>query len=361
MTQYAPIISLNNGHRPMLASDQLVPANIPVSARAANQIQVLTDGLYAGPTTALQTIYVNSAGTDDVAHGAKATPVKTLTYALTLAAATTVFPGTTVTVAMQAGQTFTLASRITVGNSLSTIRLAFYGDPVYGDFDGALIGGVMVPAMMATLQRPIVTLSSFQDTTGLWISAGINGKVVTEGVTFNLPTRPSIVPPDGAYGVNDFVSASGESCSLVMRGTIVNRTDVASYSGIIGTKSRSTSLFNVFGCQFQLAGQLANATNALPPATLVGRGHFMHFYADSSGVDTTKVFMFAASATSSNSSGIMTLNWSDTVGGAIGSSGQTLSTFPQLSDVTYGTGLYFTGLRRDQQSRPLNVNSGRLF
>lgn len=365
MAQYLPLVFKDNAHRPLDPSVDKLPGNVlALSARSGNRLQALADGLYAGPVPGLTVVYVNSSGTDAAGNGAIGAPVKTLDYALAYAVTQFQFPGTSITIALQAGQTFALTGRYTIPEGC-VLRLAFYGDTTFGSFNSALVSGVVRPALMATLARPVVQATFVQDSYGYYLSSGfVGGSLTLEGVNVTLAARPNPAPADTAYGNVDFYSSSNQNASaanLHLIGAVINKQDYTSYAGLMGIEPRTQVCnLNQFGSRFLIAGVAADGTTGLNASQLSMRQHFIHLYSDWGGADSRDVSLIASSATASNGSGMLNLSWSDTVGASVGA-GTTQSTFPQLADVTYGIRNYFNGLRRDQQSRPLNVISGRLF
>jgi hypothetical protein len=145
-----------------------------------------------------------------------------------------------------------------------------------------------------------------------------------------------------------------------MEGCIVNKNDVASNYGLAGVQARTDGLtFSQFASQLQVAG--VSVISGATSQTLISRASFFKFYPDYSGINQVSTSMIPSSTTSSPGSGIMRINWSDVPVQTITGSVQNLGTYPLLVDTSYGLTNYFTGLTRDQQSRPQNVQSGRLF
>lgn len=360
-----PLIYKDNAHKPLDPTvDQLTPSSIPVSTVPGNILQTRSNGLYVGPNaTGTSVVYVAAAGTDASGFGSKATPLKTLDYALTQVALVNLqFPGSTFVIALKAGETFAVTGRYFIPPQ-SSLTITFYGDATYGDYDSALINGTTLPATMATLSRPVINQVVTQSN-GRYISNGFNnGTLRLEGVTINLAAAPAGPPPQANYGMMDFYFiSSGAGSVLDLVGTVVNRADQNSVGGIYGVGGRSRGTLRQMATQFQIAGVPANAAAGLTAPQLASRVHFLHLYLDYPGSDMREYTnpVFPSSATSSNGTGITDLLWSDTTLGAL-PQGNTLASFPLLSDPQFGFRNYVTGLVRDQQQRPLNMISGRLF
>lgn len=360
-----PLIYKDNAHKPLdPATDQVSPYAIALSAVPDNLIQPRSNGLYVGPNSVgTSRVYVAASGTDADGFGTKAAPLKTLDYALTQAALVNLrFPGSTFVIALKAGETFALTGRQFIP-ALSNLTITFYGDAVYGDYDSPLINGTTLPALMATLSRPVINQVITQSN-GKYISNGFNnGTLRLEGVQINLAAAPAGPPPNTNYGMMDFFYiSSGAGSVLDLVGAIVNRADANSVGGIYGVGGRSRGTLRQIATQFQIAGVPANAAAGLTASQLASRIHFLHLYLDYPGADTREYSnpVFPSSATSSNGTGLTDLLWSDTTLGTL-PQGNTLTSFPLLSDVQFGFRNYITGLIRDQQQRPLNIISGRLF
>jgi hypothetical protein len=355
-------------HRPMLVGTEAVnPAMMPLSARVPNNIQVLGDGLYVGPALSSPIYYVNGAtGVDDTAHGTEAAPFATLNFALSYVASTS--PGgqyrsASTTIALKAGQTFSMTNDFNIyGGQLS---LAFYGDPLYGDYNGALIGVGALPSVMIDLTRPIINFG-VSNVNGQWHMAGFNrygGGVGFVGVTLALPAAPT-TPSITLYSQScDVVRAMNYSDAgyIEMIGAIVNMTDIASFWGFLGINARAANTtLSQFSSQFQING-IAITAEALPtPAQLTARQYFIKMFADVAG-NSTIGYLSPTALNSSNSSGLMNLSWVDTEALVVTGAKTSLPSFPINFDLNYGIRNYIFGLQKDQQNRPVNVISSRLF
>lgn len=357
---YKAIIYKDAVHQPLGTDERLSTDSIPVSELGGNEIQVLADGLYVGPIRGKALYYVNGVTGNDVpTAGDKATPIKTLDYALDLIASLSgsIFSGAAV-VALQAGQTFDLTHTFNLAGAL---RITFYGDPKYGDWNSSPVGTVAL-YMPADLQRPVINVGFAPSTTqGLAgfitqnLSTGRRPSLALEGVRFNLPT--------GTYGTGSgtFVVANQfTNLDIYLQGTIINANDDVSIYGFLSVLPSSNVYLYQFGSQFWVGGRPLGL-NPTPPATLQQlqrRSSFIKMYPDfqptiQTGYDTA--------LNGSAGSGLLSLSWTDVGDGSTAGTGPVLRTWPFLSDPALGLAQYFSLLRRDQQGRPLNVISGRLF
>jgi hypothetical protein len=356
--------------RPMDTSATIPPAQVPVSAVPGNQIQNLTDGIYLGPHSNAATpliVYVNTTGTDAPTSGSKVAPYATLEYAI--AQLNALYPGSLFTgvasIALQAGQTFAITTDHQVyGGSLN---LTFYGDPNYGDAN-AVIGTGAFSQTMSDLQRPIVTFTT-SIVAGQSHMAGFTrfgGSISFTGVQLNLPAAPA-APSINSYGLNcDIVRNADYSGpgQVSLYGSIVNMTDPTAFWGFVGTMSQSVgSTFAQFASQFQIQGLTLSATTspAPTPAQLTARQYFVKFFAGYAGNNQQTGLLSPSSATSSTASGLINLTWADTEALVVATGKTNQASFPIMFDQTYGFRNYVYGLNRDQQSRPLNIISSRLF
>jgi len=357
--------------RPMDGDAQIPPAQVPVSTATGNQIQVLTDGLYLGqhatPGSPL-TVYVNtSTGVDAPTSGAKTAPYATLEYAI--AQVNALFPNSQfngiVNIALQSGQTFVVASDHAIYGGL--LNITFYGDSQYGDFN-AVIGSGAFSQVMSDLVRPILTFTT-SIVSGQSHMAGFTryaGSIAFTGVQLNLPAAPA-APSISSYGLNcDIVRNPDYSQmgNVTLYGSIVNMTDITAFWGFLGTLSSSTgSTFVQFASQFQVQGLTLSATTSPAPTTaqLTARQYFVKFFAGFAGNNQQTGMLSPTSATSSTASGIINLTWADTEALVVSTGKTNQASFPIMFDQTYGFRNYVYGLNRDQQSRPLNIISSRLF
>lgn len=360
-----PLIYKDNAHKPIdPAVDAINPAAIALSTAPNNQLRAGADGLYVGTSYISSIVYVAAAGVDDLLHGTKAAPFKTLDFAFAQVLNFNLTnPGAVSVIALKAGETFTITGRHFIP-VLSSLTLTFYGDATYGDFNSPLVNGTVLPAMMANLNRPIITQTVLQ-TNGYYISNGFtNGTLRLEGVQVNLAATPAGPPPNSSYGAMDFfyVSGGASTSMLDLVGTVINRADANSVGGIYGVGGRNRAALRQLASQFRIAGVPANASAGLTAAQLASRVHFLHMYLDYPGSDVRDYSnpVFPSSATSSNGTGLTELTWSDTTTATL-PQGATLPSFPTLADPQFGFRNYITGLTRDQQQRPLNFISGRLF
>lgn len=358
--------SVNLVTRPMDGSAQVPPAQIPVSARAGNTVQNLVDGLYVGTVLPQATVYVNgSSGNDVVSAGAKASPYRTLDYALAQAIANSTNNQLTspVTVALQCGQTFAFTNTVPVYNGLVTVT--FYGDAQYGDFNGAPIGTGANPAQMSDLVRPII-VPVVSNVNSQWVMAGFNlwgGSIKLLGVQLNLPAAPAS-PSITLYSqYADFVRSMTYATPgyLIFDGSVANITDTNAYWGLCGVFPRSTALtFIQYGSQFRVNNTLLQDATATT-AQLQARQYFVKFYADFAGNNQQSMVLSGSSANTSTASGLLNLTWADTESLSVATGKTNQASFPIMFNLNYGFRNYVYGLLSDQQQRPLNIQSSRLF
>lgn len=360
-----PLVYKDNAHRPLdPATDKIGPTALSLSAVSGNVLSAQADGLYVGAyPSAASVVYVATAGVNAAGRGTRAAPLQTIDYAMANVVAKSLqFPGTAFTIALQAGDSFTLTGRYSIPSS-SSLVITFFGDAVYGDFDSPAINGTVNPSLMATLNRPVINQVVTQ-VNGRYVSNGFDsGNLRLEGVQVNLAANPSGSPAQDAFGMMDFhFAVFSPDTILDLVGTIVNRTDQNSVGGIFGVGGRGNGFLRQYGSQFRIQGAIADASAGMSATQLASRVHFVHMYRDYSNTDTRMYTnaVFPSSATSSNGTGLTKLTWSDALSGTL-PQGATLASFPALADAQFGFRNYVTGLVRDQQSRPLNILSSRLF
>lgn len=352
-----PTARYNDVFKEMEPGDKFEPGLIPVSTKAQNQVQVRTDGLYVGNLLDRPTVYVSTAsGTDTTSSGTVAKPYKTVDYALTRVQAQA-FTGYQLVVALKAGELFPVTKRTAF---FGDVVFTFYGDPKYGNFNSPLVGGQTDPAVMEDLTRPTLRVQPIQ-AQGLWNSTGfeINAerRLRLHGVALDLAAIPTTPPAPGSYGIPDAITGQGR---VELYGAIINLPSTGAYSGFIGILPDKEITLTQFASQFRVAG--TTVEDAASPAATIARQYMIKFYSDAPGNNTGLFRVFADALTSSPGSGLLKLLWSDTqsmtVPGA--DNAKNMKSFPLLQD-SYGFRNYVYGLRRDQQSRPLNVISSRLF
>jgi hypothetical protein len=363
MTLHKPIIyqPLKSTHEETGVGDFLDPLSIALSIRSTNQLKAVAgDGLYVGAYLAKSVYYVAAAGTDDPAHGDKATPFKTLDYCISVIMAQS-FPLTaTVYVALKAGETFPISNSYALTGG--RLVLTFFGDPQYGDFDSPPVNGSTKPAYMADLQRPIINASIAAGVTGtagfvmlgpidsLSLSSAKPSAIELIGVKVNLAGGPH------SSGQVDFIGCeNGAEGSVSMHGAIVNITDVNAVFGFIGVEANSSVSISQFASQLQVLGNLVAAGAATDQ--LVARKWFFKFYPDFLGNQQTGLDLFGGTP----GSGFMRLSWSDTSSLPVAPSKFNQATYPVLNDPAAGMTNYFFNLTRDQQQRAQNVWSSRPF
>ena len=365
MDNLFPVVSINNMHTPMTASDKLATSLLAVSTRTGNTLQILQDGLYSGTNLGTPTVYVAAAGTDAPSSGTKTQPYKTLQYCLRQLTERSVNQRftSTINVALKSGENFVLTEDFV---NYGDITLTFYGSQ-YGDFDSPPTATGAEIAMILDLQRPIIDVNSINDQ-GTWKSAGIrcmrNGVVQLLGVRVNLATRPASMPTIEQYGgYSDFCTFTNRSidAALHLRGAVVNQGST-SFFGMLGIHARNGGgLFTEYSSQI-LVGGLRNGVDPNPDLNApLFRQYCIKHYADSANNNQSYIPMAPTSTNSSSGSGLITMMWSESQSLSAGGNLGTLASFPPLFDQATGMRNYFYNLIKDQQQRPLNVISPRLF
>jgi hypothetical protein len=133
--------SVLNVHRPMDANAVIPNTAVPISATGGNLIQSLPDGIYSGNYSGL-IIYVDSVLGLNTNAGTKAAPLLTIDQAftnLTALFAGGYYAGKNVAIALKAGQNYPWTTTFNMVGDCD-LKIAFYGDTNYGDFNGANIG-----------------------------------------------------------------------------------------------------------------------------------------------------------------------------------------------------------------------------
>lgn len=355
MSYYRPVIYLSSVHQPLPAGDYVDPATIPISHVAFNELRILSDGLYSGPYLAKQIYYVDPAtGVDDLAHGDKATPLKTLDYALSVLQSQNI--GTfhaNATIALKCGQTFTRDDSF---NSVGSLVITFWGDPQYGDFnDGAYFG--VARANLSDLQRPVINFNIAPATVGglscFNIAQAPNGtqpSITFEGVRLNLPTAVHVT---GAYNIVE--ASPGTNLVMALKGCVVNANDDTSIYGVLGVQAQSQCFLYQFATQFLVGGVQVGSGSSVQQ--LQRRQWFLKMFLDYAAIHQDGI----SENFGSPGTGLLSLSWTDTPTGTLPNGHTVQATYPVLADPNYGLAPYFLNLYRDQQQRPLNVISGRLF
>jgi hypothetical protein len=355
----------------MDAGAQIPPAQVPVSATPGNLVQTNADGIYVGSQNyfnAATVFYVNNSSGSDANAGSKSAPFATLSHALAVAAS--LFPDQqlagAVTIALQAGQTFAFPSSDVNVYPGANLVFAFYGDPNYGDFNTLVSGTNCNSQHMSDLERPVITFNVTQQN-AQWYMNGINrygGSVSFLGVQCNLPAAPA-TPGISLYSIYCDVVRSVDFSApgyVVLTGSIINMTDVTAYWGFIGTQSRSTNTsFVQFSSQFQINGLVMSAANAPTTAQLTARQYFIKMFVGFAGNNQVENTLAPNSSNSSTASGVLAVSWADTESLVVTGSKVSQASYPIMFDISYGFRNYIFGLQQDQQQRPLNVLSSRLF
>lgn len=351
-------------HTPMIAGDTIDPTVIPKSTRSGNQLKILDDGLYLGTRLLRDVYYISSAGQNLPTFGTHDAPMQTLEYCLQQLVAQSLNADRIegdITIALKAGETFPLTNSYRVAGKL---RIAFYGDSNYGDFDGPLIGTGAYPSNMANLNRPIITNATIttipRGTVGLRLQD--NATLRLSGIQVNLPARPSPAPQLADYGnLCDFVTAVDfADAALITEGVIINMLDANAVHGFAGVHARGTLNLMQYASQLQVGGVTLTEATATPQS-LLARKWFFKMYYDYPGANQTIGALDPSTANASSGSGFLKLNWSEVQAQTVVGSATNLSSFPFMFNVTYGMRNYINGLIRDQQSRPLNVIASALM
>jgi hypothetical protein len=354
-------------HRPMDAGAQIPSTAVPISASQGNLVQAFSDGLYVGNQNGLA-LYVDSVnGSDSNPGTTKSSPLKTIDRAFTMLSG--MFPirysGQNIVIALKANQSYPVTGEFFVYPD-SSIFIAFYGDPNYGDWNSAPIGTGANPWNMADLQRPVIQPQVSQ-VNGLWKLAGITcvgGDCVLQGVTIQLPAAPA-APSIALYGgYVDFVrytSGSPHEGSLSLDGVIVNMTDVNAYWGIVAVHARAAMRLFQFCTQFQIGGKLMNAANSPTTAQLQARQYFIKFFQDFAGNNQQALYLSTATSNSSGGSGFVKASWTDASAMIVTGSSTNLASYPLSFDPGYGLINYIFGLTKTANGTPLNFISSRLF
>jgi hypothetical protein len=257
MTIQNPVFydSTANVHRPMDTGATVPVTAVPISATIGNKTQALSDGIYSGDYSGL-ILYVDSVNGLDTNAGTKASPLKTIDAAFS--ALNALFPGgyysgRNIAIALKAGQNYPWTSTFNMSGDCD-LKITFYGDTNYGDFNGAAIGTGANPWNMSNLARPNLMPVSSVQTGGLQQLAGINrrgGTIAFLGVLITLPAAPYAGAPISAYsGYCDVVRSLspalgmplGDDGGVHLLGSIVNMSDITAFWGFLGTFARATVL-----------------------------------------------------------------------------------------------------------------------
>lgn len=368
--------STANVHRPMDAGATLPVGSTLVSAQVGNTLQTFSDGLYAGNRSGV-VIYVDSVlGVDSATapnHSTKAAPFKTLDFALQYL--TSLFPegyyaGKNCVIALKANQSYPMTADFNIVTG-SDIRITFYGDANYGDFDGPAIGTGANPWNMANLARPNIMPTSSQLPNGLVKLAGINihgGSVSLLGVTITLPAQPSNPALSTYSGYSDFVRSAvteihtpiAEDGSINLIGSIVNMSDIGAFWGFLGCQPRTFLKFSQFCSQFQVGGVLLNSTSMASVAQLNARQYFIKFMQDYPGNNQGVLSLATNSSNSSAGSGIILCSWSEAQALTVIGTTTNLPSFPLSFDPGYGLTNYIFNLSRTATNQNLNFLNSRL-
>lgn len=358
MTDRRPIVYRDAVHQPLDANDRLDVPSIPVQLAPNNHqlIQTPDIGLYVGPLlNGRSAFYVADSGTDDPLAGDKATPFKTLDYALArIQAMSNGEYKSGIVIALKAGETFTMNDNFACYNALT---IAFWGDPQYGDWDSPAINGSATPGLMADLSRPVINVGIAPNTSGGIASFIMFGgqynnhlRLTLWGVKVNLPGGPH------ATGAVDFITGVEWSTSSVkLYGAIVNMTDPTAEFGLYGLEAWCKGSLYQFGSKLTIGDQEVGPGSS--PDVLLARKNFIKFYPDFAGNIQTGLQLHGGSP----GSALMELSWSDVPSLPVAPGKINQATYPVLFDPAFGLGNYFFNLVRNSQGLPQNVWSGRPF
>ncbi len=365
--------SAANVHRPMDAGATVPVSAVPISLYTGNRLQALADGLYFGDYSGF-VLYVDSLNGLDTNGGTEGSPLKTIDYAFEVLNA--IFPGgnyagRNIVIALKAGHNYVWNSTFTMSGDCD-LKITFYGDPKYGDFNSANVGTGANPWNMIDLARPVLLPQASVQTGGLQQLAGINrrgGTIAFMGVNITLPVAPSAGAPISAYsGYCDLVRSLSPALGLPMGddggvhllGSIVNMTDVTAYWGFMGTFARATARFTQFCSQFRIAGVLMNAAANPTPAQLTARQYFIKFLSDAPG-NSQSVSLEASSSNSSAGSGMVFAMWSEAQALVVTGTTTNQATYPLSFDPGYGLINYIFGMSHTANGQSLNFLNTRLF
>jgi hypothetical protein len=376
MTTQNPVFydSTANVHRPMDSGATVPVTAVPVSATIGNRTQALSDGVYSGDYSGL-ILYVDSVNGLDTNAGTKAAPLKTIDQAFTNLNA--LFPagyysGRNITIALKAGQNYPWTSIFNMSGDCD-LKITFYGDTKYGDFNGAAIGTGANPWNMSDLARPNLMPVSSVQSGGLQQLAGINrrgGTIAFLGVLITLPAAPYTGAPLSAYsGYCDVVRSLspalgmplGDDGGVHLLGSIVNMSDITAYWGFIGTFARATARLSQYASQFLVGGIILNAAAAPSTAQLAARQYFIKFLADAPGNNQATVALSTNSSNSSAGSGMVFAMWSEAQALVVTGSTTNLSSYPLSFDPGYGLVNYIFNLSKTANGQSLNFLNTRLF
>jgi len=350
--------------RPMDGNTIFTPALLPISAAIGNTIQIYGDGIYVGQQstpTDYVSYFVNTSTGSNLNPGTKALPFQSFEYAASYVQA--LFPNGLyngyIVILLQAGQTFPMIADFnTYGGNL---KIAFYGDPQYGDYNSAPIGTGADPSMMSDLERPILAPAS-SSLNAQWKIAGFNkygGSIDFIGISIQLPAAPASPSPGPTlYGPqSDVVRCPNHDQSgyATLIGSLVNMTDPTAYWGLIGVQARSSgTTFVQYGSQFLINGLQMSAANSPTIAQLNARKYFIKFYADYAGNNQQLILVGNTTANSSFASGQLRVNWADVQSMTVASGKTNQASYPIAFDLTYGLRTYVYNIIYDQQQRPIN-------
>lgn len=365
--------STNNVHRPM-DSDATIPVTATaISAAQGNNLQYMADGLYVGYRSGL-VLYVDAQNGNNGNPGTKAAPFQTVDFALQYLVS--LFPdgyygGRNCTIALRAGQDHVWTTDFHMIAS-SDLKITFYGDAKYGDFNSPAVGTGANPWNMSDLARPNIVPATSTGAGGLAKLAGINlygGSISLLGIKITLPSKPSNPALSAYSGVSDFIRSAlaglqepvGDDGMVNLIGSIVNMSDSGAYWGFLGCQARTYIKFSQYCSQFQIGGRLINAANSPSVAELQARQYFIKFMQDYPGNNQGLLSLDTNSSNSSAGSGIIFCTWSESQAQVVTGNTTNLPTYPLSFDPGYGLVNYIFNLSKTANGQPLNFLNSRLM
>lgn len=359
LMQHLPIVN-KDGHRPIPAGDTLDASSMPISTKVGNQLNVAENGLYVGVLNEVPVeIYVNTAtGIDDNTRGTQAQPLKTLDYAFTLLHQREGMfrVGSLYRVLLQVGQTFELTKNVEMRGI--TLQICFYGEP-RGAWNSAYNQTTL--EVLEDINRPVIKNKIVMN--------NATGRMEASRFFTKNPKWPCQVEFHGIrLDIDDLLSTNAgvvhlvDGMDVVLVGSIVNKIGVTQ-SGLLAIRANAEAKITQFASQFRIGDVLLDrlpgpGEDSTPE--LEARKNFIKFYRDHGGntYQWDQLLLNPETLNSSDGSGILHILWTDTPRQPSGSS-YSLKTFPVHTDINFGLLRYLDGLRMDQQSRPINVISGR--
>lgn len=359
---YKAVVYKDAVHRPLGADERLTTDSIPISALGGNQIRANADGLYVGPYVGRAVYYADDVtGRDEPDSGSKEKPFQTMDYALTrIQGINGGDDQVSYAIALKAGGTFSLTKSVSVSGN---VIVAFYGDPKYGDFNDPGRFGQIATYMPVDLQRPIINVGTEPTTVGgiagFVMNSPLDGgraRITFSGVRMNMPPGVYETGSGAIVVVNQKTDAF-----IVLEGSVVNAVGDNSIYGFLGVLPSASAFLYQYASKFLVDGIEIGAQPTPPPtaAQLQRRKWFIRMYPDFAAITQSGYDPFMIEA--SPGSALLNLSWTDTPTATTPLDVTVQNTWPVLTGDQFGFGQYVTILRRDNQGRPLNIISGRLF